>query len=289
MENLFKFSVQTEEAVYDKYVVRSVSDDISAKQDNTYDELKKFEKASKIPRWLKIIQILCALTAGCTLLGVLRAFGENIGKESFASMWNRFVGNGVIIIIVVGVICTAVAIALRVWELKRIKRMESSDEYKTALDECDNMHNGCYEELGVPSDADGIDVLCYPYKLNRKGKEKNGCQFAQYVPINYKIFKQDDGLYFADVNDLIQIPLSAVKEANYVPKRVVFYGWTKDDKFNSEKYKPYKIRANNYGALFMKGYIAVSLLLDGEEKEIIIPLYEQDVIEKYVAVNYTVG
>ncbi|MDE5563140.1 MAG: hypothetical protein K2J01_06320, partial [Clostridiales bacterium] len=193
------------------------------------------------------------------------------------------------IMIVVGVVCLAVAIALHVWERKRVKRVESTEEYKTALDGCDNMHNGCYEELGVPEGADSLDVLCFPYKLNRKGKEKNGCQFAQYVPINYKIFKQDDSLCFADVNDLIQIPLSAVKDANYVPKTVTFYGWIKDDKFNSEKYKPYKIRANNVGALFMKGYISVNLLLDGEEKEIIIPLYEQDVIEKYVPVNYTVG
>lgn len=289
MKNLFQFNVNTEEAAYDKYTVRSVSDETSSKQDSAQDELKNMEKTSKIPRWLKIIQMLCALTAACVFLGLLRAFGENMGKESFASMWKRFVGNGVIIMIVVGVICTAVAIALRVWELKRIKRVESSEEYKTVIDECDNIHNGSYEELGVPSDADSLDVLCFPYKLNRKGKEKNGCQFAQYVPIRYKIFKQDDNLYFADVNDLIKIPLSAVMGASYVPKRVAFYGWTKDETFRSPKYKPYKIRANNFGALFMKGYISVNLILDGEENEIIIPLYEQDVIEKYVPVNYTVG
>lgn len=288
MENLFKFNVKTKESAYDKYIVRSVSDETSSKQDSSYDDLKNMEKISNLPLWLRIIQLLCYLVSLCLLGGLLSAFAKNMGKESFASMWKRFVGNGAIIMIVVGVVCLVVAIALHIWERKRIKRVESSEEYKTVIDECDNIHSGSYEELGVPSDADSLDVLCFPYKLNRKGKEKNGCQFAQYVPINYKIFKQDDYLYFADVNDLIQIPFSAVTGANYVPKRVMFYGWTKDDAFNSPKYKAYKIRANNFGTLFIKGYISVNLLLDGEEKEIVIPLYEQDVIEKYVPVNYTV-
>lgn len=288
MENLFKFNVKTKESAYDKYVVRSVSDETSSKQDSSYDELKKFEKESKLPLWLRIIQLLCYLVSLCLLGGLLSAFAKGMGKESFASMWKRFVGNGAIIMIVVGVVCLAVAVALHIWERKRTKRVESSDEYKTVIADCNNIHSDSYEELGVPSDADSLDVLCFPYKLNRKGKEKNGCQFAQYVPIDYKIFKQDDNLYFADVNDLIQIPLSAVTGASYVPKRVAFYGWNKDDKLNSEKYKPYKIRANNYGALFMKGYISVNLLLDGEQKEIVIPLYEQEVIEKYIPVNYTV-
>ncbi|MDE6618763.1 MAG: hypothetical protein K2K13_07050 [Clostridiales bacterium] len=253
------------------------------------DALKNMEKSSQLPLWLRIIELLCGLTAVILLCGVLNAIGENIGEEPFAEMWDRFVGNGAIIMIVIGGVCLAVAIALFVWGRIRYKKVVASPEYKAVINDTENVNNGSYDELGVPSDADSIDVLCFPYKLNRKGKERNGCQFAQYVPINYKIFKQDDGLYFADVNDLIQIPLSAVKDATYVPKTVAFYGWTKDDKFNSPKYKPYKIRANNFGALFIKGYISVNLLLDEEEKEIIIPLYEQDVIEKYVPVNYTVG
>ncbi|MDE6201326.1 MAG: hypothetical protein K2M47_05580 [Clostridiales bacterium] len=286
MDNLFKFNVKTGESDYKKYIVRSVSDETSVKHDSSLDGLKNMQKASQLPLWLRIIQMLCGLTAICLLGGVLNAFAKSIGDEPFDVMWNRFVGNGVIVMIVVGVICLAVAIALHVWERKRTKRVESSDEYKAAIDECDNVNNSSYDELGVPSDADSIDVLCFPYKLSRKGKEKNGCQFAQYIPISYKIFKQDDDLYFADVSDLIKVPLSAVTGANYVPKRVMFYGWTKDDTFNSPKYKPYKIRANNFGALFMKGYISVSLLLDGEQKEIVMPLYEQDVIEKYIPVSY---
>ncbi|MDE5562977.1 MAG: hypothetical protein K2J01_05465, partial [Clostridiales bacterium] len=105
MKNLFKFSVQTGEADYNKYIVRSVSEETSAKQDNTYDELKKFEKASKLPLWLRIIQLLCYLVSLCLLVGVLRAIGENIGDEPFGQMWDRFVSNGAIIMIVVGVVC----------------------------------------------------------------------------------------------------------------------------------------------------------------------------------------
>lgn len=289
MKNLFKFDVKTGKSAYAKYVVRSVSSETSLQHDSSIDALKNMEKTSQLPLWLRIVELICGMTAVCLLCGVLNAIGENIGEEPFGQMWDRFVGNGAIVMIVVGVICLGVAIGLWVWGRIRYKKVVASPEYQAVINDTENVNNGSYEELGVPEGADSIDVLCYPYKLNRKGKEKNGCQFAQYVPINYKIFKQDDSLCFADVNDLIQIPLSAVTGASYVPKRVAFYGWTKDDKFNSEKYKPYKIRANNFGALFIKGYISVNLLLDGEEREIIIPLYEQDVIEKYIPVNYTVG
>ena len=289
MKNLFRFNMQTKESAYSKLVVRSVSEETTAKQDSAQDELQKLAKSAQLPLWLRIIGYICGLAGIILLGGVLRAIGENVGDEKFGQMWDRFVSNGAIIMIVVGVICLAVAIGLLVWGRVRNKKVLASPEYQAVISDNESANNGSYAELGVPEGADSIDILCFPYKLNRKGKEKNGCQFAQYVPINYKVFKQDDSLYFADVNDLMQIPLSAVKDANYIPKRVAFYGWTKDDNFNSPKYKPYKIRANNVGALFMKGYISVSLLLDGEENEIIIPLYEQDVIEKYVPVNYTVG
>ncbi len=281
--------MQTKESAYSKLVVRSVSEDATAKQDSAQDELQKLAKTAQLPLWLRIIEYLCGLAGIILLGGVLRTIGENIGDEPFGQMWDRFVSNGAIVMIVVGVICLAVAIGLLVWGRMRNKKVLASPEYQAVINDNENANNGSYAELGVPDGADSIDILCFPYKLNRKGKEKNGCQFAQYVPISYKIFKQDDGLYFADVNDLLCIPLTAIKDAVYVPKNVAFYGWTKDEKFTSPKYKPYKIRANNFGTLFIKGYISVTVLLDDEENEIVIPLYEQDVIEKYIPVNYTVS
>ncbi|MDE7405528.1 MAG: hypothetical protein K2M89_01465 [Clostridiales bacterium] len=282
MENFFRFNVKTEEKTYAQYIERSVSSETSSKQESSDSELTNAQKKSQLPLWLRIIEMLCFLTAVCLLCGLISAFGKGEDGESFGEMWQRFVGNGAIIILVVGLVCLAAAIALFVWGRIRSKRVQSSPEYQTVIDEREKLQNGSYDELGVPNDADDIDVFCFPFKLNRKGKEVNGSPFAKYVTICFKIFKRDDCLYFADTSDLIKIPLSAVTETYVMAKNVNFWGWTKEQNFNSKEYKLYKIRANNYGTLFVKGCYCINLLLDGNEFEIIIPPYEWQVLEKYI-------
>lgn len=282
MKNLFSFNVKTEEKTYSPYIERSISSETSSKQDANQDELLNAQKNAKLPTWLKIIQMLCFLTAACTLGGLLSAFGKGEDGESFGEMWKRFVGNGAIVILVVGLVCLVVAIALLVWERKRTKRVEASPEYQTIIDEREKLQNGSYDELGVPTDADDIDVFCYPFKYNKRGKEKFGSPFAKYVTISHKVFVRDDNLYFADITNLVKIPLSAITETYVMAKSVNFYGWTKKQNFNSKEYKLYKIRSNNFGAMFVKGCYCINLLLDGSEFEIIIPPYEWQVLEKYI-------
>ncbi len=284
MKNLFSINVKTQEKTYSPYVVRSVSAETSSQQEAFDEQLTKSEKASKLPLWLRIVQLLCGIVAVCIFCGLMRAFGENEHDESFSEMWARFVGNGAITMIIVGVICLAVFIALLVWGKLRSNKVQASPEYQTVIATAEKLQNSSYEELGVPADADELDVFSYAFKYNRKGKERCGT-VANYITISVKIFKDEDSLYFADTSEVIKIPLSAVKTVDSINKRLSFMGWSKDQKPNSPEYKPYKIRVNNMGILFVKWCLSVKLILDGEEFEIIIPPYESEILKKYVDIE----
>ena len=86
---------------------------------------------------------------------------------------------------------------------------------------------------------------------------------------------------------MIKIPLAAVGAVNVINKRLGFIGWSKEQTPNSPEYKPYKITVNNMGGLFVKWCFSVNLNLDGEEYEIIIPPYENEILRKYVDVEQT--
>ena len=156
------------------------------------------------------------------------------------------------------------------------------------MDEREKLLSSSYEELGVPDDADELDVFSYAFKLTRKGKEKWGT-VANYIAIRLKIFKDDDNIYFADTSDVIKIPVTAIKAVNSINKRLGFLGWNKDVKPTSPEYKPYKITVNNMGVLFVKWCFSVNLILDGEEYEIIIPPYENEILRKYVDLEQVTG
>lgn len=282
MKNFFSLNVKTKEETFAPYKVRSVSEQTTARQDESDDRLENAQKKSQLPLWLRIMEYLCLLTAACIFIGILRAFSESIGDESISSVWDRFVKNGIVIMMIVFVVCLVVGVALLIWGRKRYKAVLASPEYQTTVEEKESVQKVSYDELGVPADADEIDVFCFGYKLTKKGKPKSANPFAQYVTLNLKIFQHDDNICFADTGDLIEIPRSAITETYVLAKRVTFYGWTKEQSYKSQEYKPYKIRANNYGTLFIKGCYCIVLQLDGEQYEIIIPPYEWQVLEKYV-------
>ncbi len=285
MQNFFGINVKTQEKTYSPFITRSVSKEVSLKQDEAEQRLYGAEKATQLPPWLKIIQLICLFVAVCTLCGALKAIGEAIGNEEpFAQAWARFVENGIIWIIAAGLICLAIFGALQIRSFLLKKNVARSPAFNEVLKENEKIQKRSYEELGVPEDADAIDVLTHPFKINKKGKILNGNPLAKHININLKIFKYNDCLFFADTSDLIKIPLSSVITATAVNKRVNFYGWNKEKPYNAQEFKPYKIMANNMGTMVIKGYYSITVLSDGEEREIIIPAYEKDILIKYVTV-----
>lgn len=286
MKNLFGVNIKTDEKTYAPYIARSVSEETAAKQEASDADLRSEDKASKLPLWLRIVQYVCLFVAACIIGGLFQAIGESIGDEPFGEMLERFMSTGAVIIILsVGAVCLVIFIVLLIWGKMRSNDVLQSIEHQAVLDESEKILNASYEELGVPSDADEIDVFSFPFKYNRKGKVVNGSPIAQYMAFSMKIFGDDDNIYFADAVNVIKIPRSSVTKTDVISKRVSFIGWTKEQSYKSPDYKPYKIRVNNVGALFIKWCYSVSLLLDGEEMEIIIPPYEQETLEKYIKLN----
>ena len=285
MKNFFQVNVKTNEKDYAPYIVRSISAKSAQMQEMAENDVADTKKASQLPKWAKITMMVCLLGFASLFLGILKAFADRPDDVSVGEMWAVFTTRGGIIMIVICAVCFAVMIGLFVWSRMRYKQVTTSLQYQSVFDECEKLQNEGYLELGVPSDADTIDIFGFAFKYNRKCKAVQANVFAKYISISVKIFANDDALYFADTSDLIKIPRSAVMGVTPINKTLSFVGWNKTQSYKSKLYKPYKIRANNYGTLFIKGCYSVGLLLGGEETEIVIPPYENEILAKYFPVN----
>jgi hypothetical protein len=79
----------------------------------------------------------------------------------------------------------------------------------------------------------------------------------------------------ASAYEEISIPL-AIVEIRKINKKALVGGWNKDESFKSGKYKKYKIKANNFGALFIKPYYAIIINDRIGQYEILVPCYDLD-------------
>ena len=101
------------------------------------------------------------------------------------------------------------------------------------------------------------------------------------------VYAQDGSLCIADLHTVYKIaPLDAFKKIEYITKKSSFDFWTKDDDYDSDKYKEYKISADKYETeYYIKNLCSLQFDISGEEYEIIIPPYDIYAIEELTGLS----
>ena len=160
-------------------------------------------------------------------------------------------------------------------EKKKTKTTVESDDFKDGVESSAAFTEECYAELGVPEDAKQADIFTKPYKM-KNGKEKKASSWFEYVNQEVDIFLEGNMLCIADVNNVIGLPIEDMTGIYKINKRVSFLGWNKEESFNKDPYKQYKMTCNQFGMIFIKTHYSLRFSSFGTEYEILFPAYELD-------------
>lgn len=171
------------------------------------------------------------------------------------------------------VIIGGLILLFRHLKVKKTKEDETEDKLNIKVE---HLLKECYEQLNIPIDALKIDIISTKYHTNKKGEHKFANQNL-FIPINEETswFIEEDSLFIADLISVIKIPLNSIKALKEIDKRILLRQWNKEESFNSEKYKSYKIKPQNAGLfLIAKTYYSLEFNVDNEEYNILVPKYD---------------
>ena len=258
MKNLFTLDVNTGAHGCDEFLIRKSEDTLKLQLDESVKSVD-----STIAKILKPLIIISFITFVCGIV-FTGIFFEGCRNKNFAQAystvgWMLYVG---IATLVPAVILFAAAI---IW----MRKFMANPQTQSRFEEQNELVSKIASGLGIPENCAKIDVLCRPYKL-KNGKEHY--QGKQYENFSMWVFTENDNLCFADVSGVWAFPISSITSVTLFPGHTKLTTWNKEENVNSPKYKR-EVRFYN-GDYFVKGYYSLQLERQGEEWEVLIPVYD---------------
>ena len=243
--------------------------------DNATDRMTAAIKKSKLPPWLDFIYWIAGILGG--IFGasfILAAFRGNVFKGFHNAPWLYYLGFGSILL---WVILTIISTKHENKVLKKPESIKAKDDALSSFD-------AILDYLGVPKEAEEIDILCHKYFTDAEnGMPKiftTPLQSTKFVNQSYRIFKDTDTLYLTNPQGKYAFPLKNLRTIRTVYEDATIPHWQKNDDFDSDKYKAYSITYNkNLGIFQTSPYHILELELNGEIWGIYFPCYEIRTIE----------
>ncbi len=257
------------------YVTRTVSDEILEKNNNNIQKYEELERASALPLWAKIIKYVLLIAGIVLLAGIIKAVS---GEGSLAQNFENGFENAPYIFILCPLLFIGFAV-VKVYEKNKSGEVVNGEELVNLQNESDALIGEIKKELEIPEDAEKIDILCYAYKIDKTGENKQYSPHASHTPMQMYIYKDECNLYVANYNDVFAFPLSSVGEITEREEKISLICWNYDDDINEGRFAKYNMTYDNYGIILAKGYASLAIKTDTEEAEIHIPLYELEVLK----------
>lgn len=251
------------------FIVRRLSASQQNKLDEKYTAVYTAGSRGELPLPLIILFYVSAVVFLCCAGGLLK----NIGEVSFAQMYENAPA-----VFWVGGIAAVVAVALLTAGFLRKRRtapalVQPGEELRRAVREAE-------EELCIPADAARADVFFEQYRVSKGGKRRRvGIFYNEEVAV----WASEESLCIATQEVVYALPKSSFTAIYRVERRVQFLFWNKEESHNSPRYKPYRVRKNQYGRLSVKPYYSVQFTRSGEAFEILIPPYELETLQRILS------
>lgn len=228
-----------------------------------------FNKA-KLPLPLRILGWICHFVLAVVVIGVLRSLGGE-DAVTFSQIIEKAPW-----IFVVGGVALALGGILHFVGKKHAKNVMESDESKHSIAQLESLSASVYSDLGVPDNARNVDIISVSYK------EKNGEIKLESVVFDnpeFKIFADKDYFYLADLRGKYQFSRDAIRGIRTLKKNLMVKDWNKDEPYNSEKYKKYKISVDKYNRIYCNPCYILEVNIDGKLWGIYFPPYELPLFE----------
>lgn len=251
-----------------EFLVQKPSAVLANAMEASLEQAEEMEEKAKIPLAFRIVQSLCGLAALVLVCGILKA------DVSFAQGY----ANAPALYWICG-ICAVIWLPLWLWG--KSKAGKETEEDRQTVSRLSGAAGAVYQELGVPRTAKAVDVLSFCYKMDNgevKVKQK-ALQIAPYMNLEFRMYRDGENIYLANLEGKYAIPLSSVVTIHTVEKHIRFAGWNKTEAYNKGIYKPYKLTVDNTGCVHCKRYHILEVDHQGERFGIYFPCYELPVWE----------
>ncbi len=279
MKNLFTINLDAEDEgfspEFNALKSREVGSDTSKRLENNAEKYMGLLKKSYLPMPLLIIKYIFLVLGVCILSVTLTTCAE-MGEAN----------KTVYIFLAVGIAFLVGFIILYTISKYKEALVMNSEEYKNALAMSDSLEKSSKFELGIPDNAYEIDFFAWTYETEN-GEIKKSSLDVEYEPCEMYVFAENGYLCMADLHTVYKIaPLDSFKKIEYITRKSSFDFWTKDEDFDSPKYKEYKISSDKYETVYyIKNLCSLQFELNGEEFELIIPPYDIYAIEELTGLH----
>ena len=254
-----------------EFLIQTPSSALTSFFETSSNKAEETIDKAQIPLLFRVIKFICGIFVLIAISGILRA--EVAFVEGYQNAPWLYWGTG---------ICAVIWILLWIFTICKSKAVLETDESEQIFSHLDSGADAIYKDLQVPVEAKEVDLLMFFYK-EKNGEIKvceKGMQIAQYFNPVFKVFADQDYLYFANLEGKYAFPLSSIVKIHTVKKRIRIVEWNKAEEYNKGIYKQYKLTTDNYNCIHCKTYHILEIEHSGEVWGIYVPCYEWHVFEE---------
>ena len=264
----------------DCFIVATVSDMTRQSYERALQSAAKELEATKLNPVLRGLKTVCSWITLFGFLSTIRALRNVTMAEAFE--------NAPFIFWLMGG-CGVVWLVLTILTNRKAKNVMEGEGFGQSTRRLEGEIDRVFRELQVPEDAKQVDVvqLTYRWKNGTVKISTTGSETTPYTNVSLRVFRREDVLCLADLENRYELPISAMRRLKMVKKPLVIQGWNKEERLNDPFYKPYKLTMDNYERVHTKSYGLLELNHDGVDWALWLPPYELNYISALTGLPIT--
>ena len=264
----------------DCFIAATVSDMTRQSYERALQSAAKELEATKLNPLLRGLKTVCSWITLIVFLSTIRALRNVTIAEAFE--------NAPFIFWLMGG-CSIVWLVLTILTNRKAKTVMAGEDFNMSTRRLESEIDRVFRELQVPEDAKQVDVvqLTYRWKNGTVKISTTGSETTPYTNVSLRVFRREDVLCLADLENRYELPISAMRRLKMVKKPLVIQGWNKEEKLNDPFYKPYKLTMDNYERVHTKSYGLLELSHDGVDWALWLPPYELNYISALTGLPIT--
>lgn len=264
----------------DCFIAATVSDMTRQSYERALQSAAKELESTKLNPLLRGLKTVCSWITLIVFLSTIRALRNVTIAEAFE--------NAPFIFWLMGG-CGIVWLVLTILTNRKAKTVMAGEDFNMSTRRLEGEIDRVFRELQVPEDAKQVDVvqLTYRWKNGTVKISTTGSETTPYTNVSLRVFRREDVLCLADLENRYELPISAMRRLKMVKKPLVIQGWNKEEKLNDPFYKPYKLTMDNYERVHTKSYGLLELSHDGVDWALWLPPYELNYISALTGLPIT--
>lgn len=264
----------------DCFIAATVSDMTRQSYVRALQSAAKELEATKLNPILRGLKTVCSWITLIVFIGTIRALRNVTIAEAFE--------NAPFIFWLMGG-CGVVWLVLTILTNRKAKNVMAGEDFNMSTRRLEGEIDRVFRELQVPEDAKEVDVvqLTYRWKNGTVKISTTGSETTPYTNVSLRVFRREDVLCLADLENRYELPISAMRRLKKVKKPLVIQGWNKEERLNDPFYKPYKLTMDNYERVHTKSYGLLELNHDGVDWALWLPPYELNYISALTGLPIT--